>query len=250
MPTELAALVRIDDGITVKQLVAYGSTTRGMNPHHVAMGPRAIILADNAGEVQVCDYQLACGDLTSSAALHDLAGSHATADGSLVVFHFGGEVSRVDERGAIAWTAPVSAYDLIGSTTVAVWVQSSGPEVVALDLATGAVLGTPATTRSARREEWGRYLVLSGVASTPAGTVVRGAFGGSLRAGELVLSMPWQRAICWWENPHNGHEYVIPFDRQCDDRHAKAIETGRRWFVATGAESFEQTVDDQRASAP
>ena len=76
--------------------------------------------------------------------------------------------------------------------------------------------------------EHGRYLDIYGVASTPIGTVVRGELGGALTAGRHRVETKVRGALCWWRNPHNGHEYEASVDETCRDGYHKAIVTARR----------------------
>jgi hypothetical protein len=68
--------------------------------------------------------------------------------------------------------------------------------------------------------------------------VIRGVFGGTLTAGRAVLETKTLGGLCWWENPHDGHEYRVEPEGSCDARHAKAILTAHKPFVAVGAETL------------
>jgi hypothetical protein len=109
--------------------------------------------------------------------------------------------------------------------------------VRALSLADGRAAGETAVLFP-KRDEHGRYLTLFGIAPTSDGTVIRGVFGGTLTAGPAVLETKTLGGLCWWENPHDGHEYEVEPEEGCDGRHAKAILTEQKPFVALGAEAL------------
>jgi len=243
----LAAIVRLEPvQQTSVELVRYGSTGASVTPAFVAAGADHLLLASTTGSTITCDYRLRCGKPQMTAAGGDLDRAVALRDGGMIVMEYDHAVTRLDAAGRVVWTRThVPALALVGATAEHVWVLHrheldplfTGAPVSAFALADGKRTAVAVEYR-ARRDPFGRYLVIRGVAATPAGTVVRGRFGGVLAAGHARLETEIRGAVCWWETPHSGDEYPIDLDGRCEPTHAKAIETGRRAFVAIGADAL------------
>jgi hypothetical protein len=245
----LVALVRIDgDRVDVHTLVRYGSTGPEIAPKFSAAGKRLLIVSAS-GAAQSCDYHGACAAVRPGGPL-DLAGALPLADGGMVMLDFDFSVTRITADGRTAWTKKLSAFALVGATADQVWVKTrpddplkSGMPIIALSLDGGSVRGTPAIARTQDRDEHGRFLDINGIASTPIGTVVRGEFAGTLGAGRYRLETAVRGALCWWRNPHNGHEYEASVDETCRDGYHKAIVTEHAAFVAVNPPALRQRDD-------
>jgi len=242
----LAAIVRLEPSqSTSVELVHYASTGASVTPAFVATGSDHLLLVSTTGSTITCSYRLRCGT-PQMTGLGDLYRAVALRDGGMVVMEFDHAVTRLDATGRVVWTKTrFPALALVGATADHVWVLHRheqdplfiGAPVTAFALADGTRAAV-AVEHGAERDPFGRYLVLRGVATTPAGTVVRGSFGGVLTAGRARLDTEIRGAVCWWETPHSGDEYPIDLTGTCDARYAKAIETARKPFVAIGAEAL------------
>jgi hypothetical protein len=243
----LAAIVRLAPAQqTSVELVRYGSTGASVTPTFVAAGTDHLLLVSTTGSTITCDYRLRCGVPLLTGAGGDLYRAVALRDGGMIVMEFDHAVTRLDAAGRVVWTKTgVSALALVGATADHVWVvhrhetdlRFIGAPVTAFALGDGKRT-TVAVEHGAERDPFGRYLVIRGVATTPAGTVVRGVFGGVLTAGHARLETEIRGAVCWWETPHSGDEHPIDLAGTCQPPHAKAIETARRPFVAIGADAL------------
>ncbi len=238
----LAAIVRLDHGAgTMHELVRYMSTGASVDPRFVTAGRDHMLLVAKTGNSIVCDYQMKCGKprMTSVGELHTFA---PLSDGGMIVLDWESSISRFDATGAPRWTMKGSSpMSLVGATASSVWFTTRpddplarGFVVRALSLADGRAAGAIATLFPAR-EEYGRYLQLFGVAPTRDGTVIRGVFGGTLTAGPASITTKTLGGLCWWQNPHDDHEYEVEAGGSCD-RHSKAVLTETRPFVARGAD--------------
>ncbi len=239
----LAAIIRLDNTAgTMHELVRYASSGPAVDPRFATAGRDHLLLVSTTGNTIVCDYQMRCG----APRLNDIGEVHTYAplpDGGMIVLDWESSVSRLDARGVPRWTTKqIWPWSLVGTTASQVWFTTRpddplqrGLVVRALALADGRMAGEVATLFP-DREPHGRYLSLFGVAPTPEGTVIRGVVGGTLTAGKAVVATKTLGGLCWWENPHDGHEYEVKPDASCDKRHAKAILTEKQPFVARGAE--------------
>ena len=253
----LAALVRLENGRgTAHELVRYMSTGPSVTPRFVSAGRAHMLLVAKTGNSLVCNYRMKCGEprMTSVGELHTYA---QLPDGGMIVLDWESSISRFDANGVPMWTTKkIWPMSLVGATASHVWFTTRpddplapGLVVRALSLADGKVAGDTAILFP-EREEYGRYLTLFGVAPTPDGTVIRGVFGGTLTAGRAVLRTKTLGGLCWWENPHNGHEYEVDPEDSCDDRHAKAILTEKKPFVAVGADALHAKKWVKRDATP
>jgi hypothetical protein len=243
----LAAIVRVEPNrATAHELVAYMSSGAAVNPYFVAAGRDRLVLVDKIGLVETCTYQLACSPPQSSG-MRDVAGAVPLADGGLAAYEHEYTVSRITADGKLAWTVRAHPLSLLGGTAREIWAiempdprDYHGLPVAAFDLATGKVTRTPAVVRLSRRDPRGRYLGIAGVASTSAGDVVRGVFGGRLSVGRDSVSTDEQGYVCWYETPHSGDEYEIDAGHTCSPPHEKARLTSHKAFVAHDAPALAQ----------
>jgi hypothetical protein len=253
----LAAIVRLENGSgTAHELVRYMSTGPSVTPRFMSASRDHMLLVATTGNTIVCDYQMKCGEprMTSVGEIHTYA---QLPDGGMVVLDWESSVSRFDAHGVPMWTTTqIWPMSLVGATASHVWYttlpddpRAPGLVVRALSLTDGREAGDTAILFP-EREEYGRYLTLFGVAPTPEGTVIRGVFGGTLTAGRAVLETKTLGGLCWWENPHDGHEYEVEPEESCNDRHAKAVLTEKKPFVAVAAEALHAKKWVKRAATP
>lgn len=244
--TSLAAIVRLENGRgTMHELVRYMSRGAAVIPRFVTASRDRMLIVAKTGNSIVCDYQMKCGEprMNSVGEIHTYA---ELPDGGMIVLDWESSISRFGADGVPMWTTnKIWPMSLVGTTGSQVWYttrpddpRSPGLVVRALSLDDGKPAAGETAILFPEREEFGRFLSLFGVAPTREGPVIRGVFGGTLTAGRAQLQTKTLGGLCWWENPHDGDEYEIDPEGSCDDRHAKAVLTEKKPFIAVNAHAL------------
>jgi hypothetical protein len=231
--------------------VHHGSTGPETAPRYVTMGKERMLLVASTGTTMTCDYHASCAPKKLlEPQIAQIDGALPVSDGGMIVMDFEHRVTRLAADGQRTWIADIAAYQLVGIGEHEVWVQTFNDDpvrnsfpIVALSLDNGARHGAPAIARVQKRDRYGRYLEITGVALTPVGTVVRGTFAGSLSTGSQRIETKILGGLCWWQNPHDGDEYEIDIDDHCDAKHEKAIVTDRKSFIAINPPTLRQHDD-------